>query len=445
MPKTEPILSAEEIDRVQALLAHAKGLGADEVEVGVSGEQGYSLVVRAGQTESLEYHSGRGASIAVMFGHASGTASTTDLSQSALSETLEKACSMAKFAHEDPCAGLASREEFAFDYPDLDCDHPWGLTPNQAMSMAQAAEAEAMAQPGIICTEGVSISTARSHGWMANSMGFVGEQISTSHSMNCVTLAGEDDKQRDYEYTASRRPELLMDAQVMAVEAARRTVNRLGAKPLSSRQVPVVFEPRSAKSLIGHALSAIRGGALYRKSTFLLDALGQQIFPDWMKIEDLPHLPGQLGSVPYDSEGVRTQNRTIVEDGILQTYLLDVYSARQLGLKSTGHAGGNHTTRVKPSAKDLDLPSLLNQMHTGLLVTELMGQGVNLLTGDYSRGAFGYWVENGEVQYPVTGITLAGNLRDIFLGLQAIGSDIDQRSRVETGSILVESMMVAGQ
>lgn len=433
-------------DAVHALLDAARASGASAAEVSLSSEQGYSITVRDEATDSLEYHTGQGASISVYFGQHCGSASTTDLSDQSLTDILEKACSIARVIEADPCSGLADQDRLALTYPDLDCHHAWDLSVSEAIAQAKDIEDIALAHDSrIIRTEGVSISNSESFSYLANSLGFFGASARSSHSASCTSLAEDaSGMQRDYAYTQACNPDDLRDGQLIAQQACDRTLARLNAKSLTSRRVPVVFDARVARSLIGHFLSAIRGGSLYRRASFLLDSLDTQIFPDWMQIENLPVLPGQLGSCAFDGDGVATRNAKIIDQGVLQQYLLGTYSARKLGMETTGHAGGTYTMAVRPSDLSLDQAALLKQMDTGLLVTELMGQGVNMTTGDYSRGAFGFWVEGGEIQYPVTGISIAGNLKEMFQQVLAIGGDVNPQRSVQIGSVLIENMQVAG-
>lgn len=430
---------------VSLALEEARRAGASAAEAVVSIDNGLGVSVRLGEVETLEYHRDKGLGLTVYFGQRKGNASTADFRPEAVREAVAAAAAIARHTAEDPYAGLAAAARMAQNYPDLDLDHPWALEPEAAVDLARLCEATARGtDQRITNSEGASVSTSRGTVVYGNTHGFVGGYTGTRHSLSCSVVAEEDgNMQRDYWYTSARRPEELQDAEAVGRETARRTLRRLGARKLSTRQVPVLFEADLARGFIGHFVGAIRGGALYRKASFLLDQLGQPVFPAFMQIDERPHLPAALGSAPFDGEGVATTARELVGGGELQGYVLDSYSARRLGMETTGNAGGVHNLTVKSG--EYDLPGLLREMGTGLLVTELIGHGINMVTGDYSRGAAGFWVENGELCYPVEEITIAGNLKDMFAGVVAVGNDLDTRGNIRTGSILIDRVTVAGE
>jgi len=429
---------------VELALQHARQLGASEAEVGVSVDTGLSVTARMREVETLEYHRDRGMGITVYRGKCKGSASTADLSAAAIRETVAKAYSIAGFTAEDPCAGLPDAADLATNIPNLDLNHPWDIEPDAARDLAINCEAAALAVDARISnSEGATLSSHQGLRMFGNSLGFVAGYASTSHSLSCSVVGQQDgDMQRDYWYSAVRDYRDLDSATSIGERAAKRTLERLGAQRLSTRVVPVLFVPELARGLIGHFLGAIRGGSQYRRSSFLLDAAGQPVFPSWFNCVERPHILKALGSAPFDAEGVTTRDRTLVDKGVLTGYVLSTYSARKLGLKTTGNAGGVHNLIVESGKEDFS--ALLKRMGNGLVVTELMGSGVNGITGDYSRGAAGFWVENGTIQYPVHEITIAGNLKDMYQHLVAIGNDVDERGGVRTGSILLESMTVAG-
>ena len=429
---------------IQKSLDEAKRLGASAAEAGVSVETGLSVTARLGDVETVEHHRSRGFGLTVYFGQRKGSASTSDLSPEALSETVAAACRIARYATEDPCSGLPDPELLATEFPDLDLHHPWAIDPLKAMDLALEAERAALAvHADIRNSEGASLNTFEAYRIMGNSLGFLHGYASSRHSLSVSVIGERDDEmQRDDWWTVARDARDLEDAASVGRMAGERTLRRLGARSLSTRQCPVIFQADIASSLLGHFIGAIRGGNLYRKSSFLLDQLGKQIFPDFVEIQEVPHLKKGLGSAPYDGEGVATRNRHLVRNGILESYVLSTYSARKLGMTTTGNAGGVHNLMITPGQKTL--PELLKTMDRGLLVTELMGQGVNLVNGDYSRGAAGFWVENGEIQYPVEEFTIAGNLKDLYRNLVAVGNDVDLRGSTRTGSILLGEMTLAG-
>ena len=434
-------------DSLKSLLSqavdYARANGADAVELAASNDKGYSVTARLGEVETVEHHNQRSMGVTVYRGLAKGSASTNNVSIDAINQTIDAALEIAKFTAEDECAGLADADLMAMDYPQLDLDHPWNVEPDEALEQAIRCEQVARDDKRVVNSEGASVSSISTQLTYANSHGFVGEYRGTLHSVSCSVIAGDDKgMQRDYWYSTDRNANNLEDVESVGAMARERTVRRLGGRSLKTCSVPILFEPTLARSLIGHLFSAISGGALYREASFLLDSINKQILPDWLTITENPHLLGGLGSVPFDNEGVRTQARKVVEDGVLQGYVLSSYSARKLGMQTTANAGGVHNVRMTDSGKSQQ--DLLKEMGKGLLLTELIGHGVNTVTGDYSRGAAGFWVENGEIQYPVEEITVAGNLADMFTNISAIGTDIDQRGNIQCGSILIENMTIAG-
>jgi PmbA protein len=427
----------------QAISA-ARSLGASAAEAGVGVSTGLSVTVRLGEVETLEYQRDRSLGVTVYTGQRKGSASTANLSPAAVQETVAKALSIASFTTDDEFAGLPDATMMAGEVPDLELCHPWALEAPAAIELAKRCEAAALAEdPRIRNSEGASVSTHRKLRVFGNSHGFVGGYPSTSHSVSCVVLGQSNgEMQRDYWYTAARDWRTLEDFEEVGRRAARRAVRRLGAGKMATRKAPVLFAPELARGLIGHFVGAIGGAAQYRRTSFLLDAVGRQVFPESISLIERPHLPGALGSAPFDGEGVATRDRDLVTAGVLDGYLLDTYSARKLGLVTTGNAGGVHNLVVRGDM--LDPQSLLRKLGTGLLVTEMMGQGVNPVTGDYSRGAAGFWIENGEITRPVHEITVAGNLRDMYLGIVAQGDDVDRRGAIHCGSLLIGQMTIAG-
>ena len=432
-------------DISQQLLDRARALGASQAEVSCSEERGLDVNVRLGEVETVESTRDRGIAVTVYFGQRKGSASTADLQPASLEATVAQACAIARHTEDDEAAGLADPALMAREFPDLDSWHPWALQADQAVDLALACEAAGRgADPRISNSDGASAATATSLSVYANSHGFIGRDRSSHHSVGCALIAGQGDgMQRDGWYSSALAREDLEDAAAIGRRAAERTVARLQPRSMATAQMPVLYSPEVARSLIGHLLGAVSGGALYRRASFLLDSVGTQLFPDWFAVDERPLLRRGLRSTAFDGDGVATRDSSLIEGGVLQRYVLGSYSARKLGLVTTGNAGGVHNLLVRASA-DLDLASMARQMGNGLLVTELMGQGVNGVTGDYSRGAGGFRVENGEIQYPVDGITIAGNLKDMFAAIEAVGSDVDRRSHVQVGSILVGRMTVAG-
>jgi PmbA protein len=429
---------------VQEVLKQAISQGVDQAEVSASHDIGLTATARLGEVESLEYTNDRGIGITVYRDQKKGSASTSDFSKGALSEAVSKACSFATFTAADKHAGLADAELMAANPPDLELAHEWGIDSDEAIRIAIECEAAGRGyDKRITNSEGATVSTNSGVRAYGNTHGFLSSFPKTSHSLSCVFVGEENgNMERDYWYTAARDPALLETTEFVGRKAAIRTVERLGSRKIATGTAPVLFTPEIARGFIGHAIGAIAGGAQYRRSSFLLDAAGKKIFPDFMQIYERPHIPGAMASAPYDSEGVATANRDIVVDGVLQGYILSSYSARRLGLTTTGNAGGAHNLLVPGNNGDLE--SMIKDMSTGLLVHELIGQGVNGVTGDYSRGAVGFWVENGEIAYPVHEVTIAGNLNELYRRIVSIGNDADVRGGIRCGSILVESMKIAG-
>ena len=432
------------------VLRHAERCGATACEVDVSEGVGQSVTVRKGEVETIEFNRDKGAGITVYLGQRRGHASTSDFSAVSLQSTVEAALSIARFTAEDDAAGLPEPELLARPDTaamDLDLYYPWDLPVEQAIELARRSEAAAFAvSPLIRNSEGATVSAHAAHFVSANSLGFMGGFPTTRHFISCVPIAGKgNDMQRDDWYSGWRDPAQLSSPEAIGDYAARRALSRLKARKLGTRQCKVMFEAPLAAMLIGSFVHAVSGGSLYRKASFLVDSLGKQIFPSWLNIEERPHLKNALASSPFDDDGVATRDRTVVKNGVLQGYFLSTYTARKLGMQTTGNAGGSHNLLIEPSpAAPADFAGLLQQMGTGLLVTEVLGHGINYVTGDYSRGAAGYWVENGEIAYPVHEITIAGNLRDMFAGIEAIGRDTVTRGSRSVGSIVVNRMTIAG-
>lgn len=424
-------------------LAHARLKGATACEVDVSEGFGQSVSVRCGEVETIEYNRDKGMGVSVYVGQRRGYASTSDFSPRALRETVEAALNIARFTAEDDCAGLPDPELLATEPMDLDLYHPWELPVEAAIELAGRCEAAAFeTDERINNSEGASVSTQQAQFVAANSLGFMGGYPTSRHYIACSVIAGEQEAmQRDDWYTTHRNATALEAPEAVGQQAARRAVARLNPKKISTGSFPVIFEAPLAAGLLGNFVQAVSGGALYRKSSFLLDHLGRQVFPEFVQLQELPHLPGALASSPFDNDGVRTRERQVVRDGVLQGYFLSVYSGRKLGLPSTGNAGGSHNLILTPGEHDLD--GLLAQMGRGLLVTELLGHGVNYVTGDYSRGAAGFWVEDGRIAHPVEEITIAGNLKDMFRNIRAVGRDVQVRGSKRTGSILLDALTVA--
>lgn len=432
----------------QTVLDHARAMGASGCECDVSEGFGLSVTVRKGSIDTLEHNRDKGIGVSVQFGSAPhvkrGHASTSDFSPAALRQTVEAAVAIARHTAADDCAGLPEREQLARDLPDLDLFHPWHVSPEDAIEVAKRCEAAAFAlSPKLRNTEGTSLSAQHSQFIFANSLGFMGGFPTSRHSLGCSMIAEEKGQmQRDDWYSSTRVPANMADPEALGRYAGERALARLRARKISTCQAPVLFEAPQAGGLIGHFVSAVSGVSLYRKSTFLLDSLGKPVFSKEISIEERPYEKQGMASSPFDEEGVATRERSIVREGVVEGYFLGTYSGRKLGMPSTGSSGGNHNLVIKPGT--LDFRAMLKKLHRGLLVTELLGHGTNLITGDYSRGAAGYWVENGEIQYPVEEITIAGNLGDMFKSIVAVGSDVLVRGSRSCGSILVGNMTIAG-
>jgi PmbA protein len=432
-------------DTIEFALSQAKTNGASHAEAGLNIETGLSVTVRLGEVETVEHNRDRSFGLTVYFGKRKGSASSTDLSRQAVIDTVQAACDIARYTEEDKYAGLADKDRLAMNYPDLDLNHPWSLSTEQAIEMARQSEDTALsADKRINNSEGGYVTTHNGYRVYANSLGFMGDYFSTRHSSGCTVIATEKDRmERDYWYSISRVPEQLEEPDAIGKMAARRVLRRLGATQTKTQRVPVVFQAEVARGLLGHFVRAINGGAQYRQASFLLNKLGEKIFPDRIRIDERPHIKQAIGSAPFDSEGVANSAHDLVTDGVLQSYVLDSYAARRLGRETTGNAGGVHNLYIKHDDKDLS--ELLKEMGSGILVTEVMGQGVNIVTGDYSRGGTGFWVENGEIQHPVEEFTLASNLADMYQNLALVGNDVDTRSSLCTGSWLINEMMIAGE
>ncbi|MCO7227838.1 metalloprotease PmbA [Halomonas sp. CnH100-B] len=429
--------------RAEEALALAKQLGADAAEVGASVDQGMGVSVRLGEVETVELSRDQGIAVTLYVGKRKGSASSTDASSASIRATVEKALAIARYTGEDPAAGLAEAALMATDLPDLKVHHPWALSTEEAIDLALRCEQAGRRVEGIHQSEGASLSSGEGVRVYANSHGFLGTQKGSNHSLSCMLIAQDDQgMQRDYDYTAARNPLHLRQPEDVGQEAAARTLRRLGARRPPTGTFPVLFDPTLASGLIGHLMGALAGGALYREASFLCDRLGTPLFPEWFGLEERPMEVGATASSPFDAEGVQTRNNRFIDQGQVASYMLSAYSARRLGMHSTGNAGGARNLRLL--APLTPRAELLKQMGRGIWVTELMGQGVNGVTGDYSRGAAGFWIENGEVQYPIEEFTIAGNLNKMFAGLSAVGDDTDTRGSIHTGSWLVDAMTVAG-
>ncbi|HTC15145.1 MAG TPA: metalloprotease PmbA [Steroidobacteraceae bacterium] len=434
-------------DITRQALEEAQRLGASQCEADASVSQGLSVSVRLREVDTVEYQRDRGLGVTVYFGQRKGAASTADLSAAAVRETVAKACAIARYTAEDPYAGLVDPAALARDIPDLDLDHPWELTPERAIELARECEAAGLGVDARISnSEGASVNSQRNTGVYGNSLGFLAGYSATSHSVSAALIAQDgDDMQRDYWYSVARDAAELERVTDIGRSAGTRALARLGARRLTTRKAPVAFSPDMARGLLRHFVGAISGTSQYRKASFLLNAAGEQIFPSFLSMHERPHLPRALASSPFDSEGAATFDRELVSSGVLGGYVLGSYSARRLGLKTTGNAGGIHNLLVSSADGGLAPEALLARLGTGLLVTELMGQGVNSVTGDYSRGASGFWVENGRLAYPVHEITIAGNLKPMYRDIVAVGSDVDARGGIRVGSLLIGEMTIAGE
>lgn len=421
----------------------ARTQGADAVEIAANNDKGFSVTARLGDVETIEHHNQRSVGVTVYRGKAKGTATTNDIKQDSIQQAINAALNIAKHTAEDDCAGLADAALMAHEYPQLDLDHPWSINPDGALELAVHCEKIARDDKRIVNSEGATVSSIRTQVSYANSHGFAGEYNGTRHSISCSVVAGDDHgMQRDYWYSTARNEKELEDIEFIGKTARERTVRRLSGRSIKTCNVPVLFEPQMARTVFGHFFSAISGNALYRQASFLVDSLDKQLFPEWLSIRENPHVLGGLGSAPFDNEGVRTQDREVVSNGVLKGYVLNSYSARKLGMQTTANAGGIHNIQLSNSNRSQQ--ELLNQMDKGVLITELIGHGVNTVTGDYSRGAAGFWVENGEIQYPVEEITVAGNLAKMFANISALGNDIDVRGNIHCGSALIDNMTIAG-
>jgi len=442
------ILAFPDSDSLKNIVADTLKLalanGATQAEAGLSVSQGLSVTARMRSVETIEHQQDNGLGISVYIGQHKGSASTSNLDPDAIRKTVEAACNIAKYTSEDSCTGLADASLLANEFVDLDLYHPWEISPEQVIDLVLECENTALDfDPRVVNSDGASVDINSGLSVYGNSHGFLQSESKSRHSISC-SVVGESaaGMQRDYWYEISRNPDQLGTARAVGLKAAERTVKRLDAQKLKTRQAPVLFVPEIARGLFGHLGSAIGGSAQYRKASFLLDAVGTCIFPDFLQLTEYPFEPQALGSANYDSEGVAVKEAKLISDGVLQSYLLDSYAARKLGLQTTGHASGVHNLTLQSTGKSfLDC---VKTMHQGLLVTELMGHGVNTVTGDYSRGAAGFWVDNGEIQFPVEEITIAANLRDMFQGIVEIGNDLDMRGNIRTGSILLDNMTIAG-
>jgi len=448
MPSTPELAGSGQLtDLVSFALEEARRQGASQCEADASVSRGLSVSVRLGEVDTVEYQRDRGLAVTVYFGKRKGSASTADLGRAAVLEMVGKACAIARYTAEDPYAGLIEPEALAREVPDLDLDHPWDLTPERAIELACGCEAAGLAVDARVRnSEGGSVGSQRHAGVYGNSHGFLAGYSATSHSLSCSLIAEEGaEMQRDHWYTVARDPADLEDGAQVGRIAGERALARLGARRLTTRKAPVAFTPDVARGLIGHFIGAIRGTSQYRKASFLLGAAGSQVFPALLQMQERPHLPKGLASSPFDQEGAATYDRELVRNGVLDGYVLGSYSARRLGLKSTGNAGGIHNLIVAASDGGLGAQAFLARLDSGLLVTELMGQGVNGVTGDYSRGASGFWVERGVIQHAVDEVTIAGNLKRMYLDIAAVGSDTDVRGAIRTPSLLVSEMTIAGE
>ncbi|MGP8032712.1 MAG: metalloprotease PmbA [Steroidobacteraceae bacterium] len=446
-PTSELAGAGQLADLVAFARDEARRQGASQCEADASVSRGLSVNVRLGEVDTVEYQRDRGLAVTVYFGQRKGSASTADLGRAAVTETVTKACAIARYTAQDPYAGLVEPEALARDIPDLDLDHAWELTPERAIELARGCEAAGLAVDARVAnSEGASVGSQRYTGMYANSLGFLAGYSATSHSISCSLIAEQgEEMQRDHWYSVARAASDLEDPVRTGRMAGERALARLGARRLTTRKSPVAFTPDVARGLIAHFIGAIRGTSQYRKASFLLDAAGSQVFPGFLQMHERPHIPKGLASSPFDQEGAATHDRELVRDGVLDGYVLGSYSARRLGLKTTGNAGGIHNLIVSSSDGGLGEGEFLARLDTGLLVTELMGQGVNGVTGDYSRGASGFWVERGVIQYPVHEVTIAGNLKTMYREIAALGADVDVRGAIRAPSVLVSEMTIAGE
>ena len=433
------------LNLAEQVLDTAKAQGATSASINLNSGEGLSVDVRKGAIETLEYHRDQGMGLTVFFGQRKGNASTADLSKQAINDTVAAACRIARYTAEDEFSGLADADLMATEFIDLDLYHPWDITAEEAIDIAVECEAAGLAySPKIDNSEGAGINTYKGVSIYANSHGFVGVSKGSRHGLSASFIAKDNDMmQRDHWYTSSRLSDQLEAAKVVGEKAAQRAVKRLNPRKIETTKSPILFSSDVAKSLISNYTSAISGSSLYHKASFLLDSLDTQVFPDFLRLHEQPFLPQASGSACFDNEGVALKNKDLVTDGVVKSYLLGSYSARKLGMKTTANAGGTFNLSLETTGESLN--ELLAKMGTGLLVTELIGSSVSIMTGDYSRGASGFWVENGEVQFPVEEVTIASNLKDIFKGIVAIGDDIDYRGNTRTGSILIDEMTIAGK
>ncbi len=446
--KSTDILAFRDVEELKNIVADtlklAQQKGATQVEAGLSVSQGLSVETRMRDVETIEHQQDNGLGISVYFGQHKGSANTSNLDAEAIRKTVEAACNIARYTSEDPCAGLADADLLATEMRPLDLYHPWHISPEAVIDLALECEAAALDYDAkIVNSEGASVDMNAGISVYGNTHGFLQAQQKTRHSISCAVVGeSEGSMQRDYWYDISRNPDSLATARSVGEKAAERTVNRLCAQKLKTQQSPIMLVPELARGLVGHFTSAISGSAQYRKASFLLDARDTQVFPDYFQLVEHPFELQALSSANYDAEGVAAREGSLVRDGVVQNYLLDSYSARKLNMQTTGHASGVHNLAVNNTGKSF--VEILKAMHQGLLVTELMGHGVNNVTGDYSRGAAGFWIENGEIQFPVEEVTIAANLRDMFKGIQEVGTDVDRRGSIFTGSLLIDNMTIAG-
>lgn len=437
-----------ELDRlenvVREVLDLAKRGGGTEAEAMAHSSQGLAVTVRMGDVDVLEHTRDSGLDLTVYKGRSKGNATCADLSEKSIRECVERALEIARYTQEDASNGLAPAELLATEFPDLDLWHPVALDAQAAIERALAIESAGREDEQITNSEGASVNAGLGISVYGNSHGFVGRSSGTRFGQNCVLIAGQGDRmQRDYSYDSRRNLDELEEAGATGREAAARTIRRLGARKIGTGEMPVLFAPEVARSLVGHLVGAISGSALYRNASFLKDAAGEKLFPDWVTISEMPRLPRGQGSASFDADGVATRGRNIIEAGVLTGYVLSTYSARRLGLETTANAGGVRNVIFEPGGDGTDDP--VKHVRRGLLVTEVMGQGVSLVTGDYSRGAAGFMIEDGEIAHPVEEVTIASNLRDMFRGVSLAGRDLDTRGNIQAGTVLIERMMVAGQ
>jgi PmbA protein len=428
---------------VSDILTEARHRGADAAEVSASEDAGLSVTVRLGELETVEFNRDRGFGIAVFFGKRKGTASTSDSSPQAIADTVAAACRIARYTQEDPCNGLADPELMATTLPALDIDHPWDLDVPAAEIRARACEAAARDfDSRIVNSDGATVATQQRCVAYGNTHGFIGSVVGTRHSTSCLVIAQDEaGKQRDYWFSIARDPADMDAPEHTGAEAARRAIARLGARRIKTGKYPVLFDPQAAASLFGHLTGALSGGAQYRKSSFLLDSMGTVVLPEWISVVERPHLRKALASAAFDADGVATYSKAFIERGAVASYVLGTYSARKLGMRTTANAGGVHNLVIDGQVKPVD--ELLREMGTGIIVTELMGQGVNMVTGDYSRGVAGYFVQDGSIVHAIDEVTIASNLKQMLRGIVGLGDDIDRRRGIHTGSVLLEAMTVA--